>query len=359
MYINSIYLKNYRNHSELNLEFKSKTNLIIGRNGSGKTSILEAINSVSTTKSFRAQREIDTIQHDKKFSKINIDYFDDVENKLEILNEKISDSRCKKVYKVNEISKSNSFFIGKLITILFSSDILNGFPEKAAIRRKVFNSLLCQIDKEYLFHLNELNKVIKNKNAALKMVKIGVEKNILNYWNQELIKNSSVIIKKRIEFVNILNKFILESNKDNKIELYYLSKDIDNNSIEMSEIRKQLTLKMNSITDTEIITSRCLFGAQRDDFEMTFNSRKIRDFASRGEQKLSVLTLLYSIANLVTEITSKNPILLIDDLYSEMDMNNFRYSLDLLLSGDFQMIITTIDKLPYKFIKNMETIKLN
>ncbi len=350
MYIQSLLLKNVRNQSERKISFDPLINIIVGKNGAGKTSILEAINTLSTTKSFKAKREIDMLLHGQDFSIIEAEEIEDnTKHTLRIVYEKTSDTRIKKTYSINDITKRAGSFIGELYTVLFTTDIINSFTDKASIRRKFFNQILSQLDKEYLSHLAQYEKVIKNKSRLLKMIKMGSDPEQLTYWNSELIEKGSRLVYARSKFIKDLQEFLksYESKKQlhHLIDIRYVSKY--NDTLSYDEIVEKLKKDTDQYGRIEMDACRCLVGPHRDDFEVLLDSRNINQFASRGEQKISIALLLFLIAQYIKIGRQTNPVILLDDLSAEMDDQNMKVILSLFQLTGFQLILTAIHKSRY------------
>jgi DNA replication and repair protein RecF len=347
MYIASLQLKNIRNQEAREISFSPYLNLIVGVNGAGKTTIIESIHSISTTKSFKANREIDIVSYEKDFGSILLTKTTDANDSLGIIYGKLSDSRVKKAYKINEVPKRMNSFIGELISVLFTTDVINSFTQLASTRRKFFNQFLSQLNKEYLSHLLTYEKIIRNKSRLLKLIREGADRKQLDYWNHELVQSGSYLIYERAHFITSLQEFFdTAMHMEKHVDITYVTEH--ENADTIATIQQKIFTDLQRLTDVEIISARCLVGPHKDDYEVCLNEKNIKQFASRGEQKLSMSFILYAIAMYIQSVTEQSPVVLLDDLSAEMDQKNLAHILDLFMQTKFQIIATAINELPYK-----------
>ena len=332
MIIKSIELTNFRNYESLNLEFDKGTNILYGDNAQGKTNVLEAIYLSSNTKSHKGSKDQDIIK------------FGENEAHLRTYLEKDGD-----VYKVDmHLRKSGSKIIavngqklkkaagllGLLNVVFFSPEDLSIIKNGPSERRRFIDMELCQLDNFYLYNLNNYNKIVNQRNKLLKDIYTNYSlKDTLDIWDSQLISYGSKIIERRIAFVNQLNEIIYDIHKKlsgDKEEI--LIKYEPNVFIEDFEKK----LKQNQEKDIKL--KMTTVGPHRDDICIDVNGIDIRKFGSQGQQRTAALSLKLSEIELVKKITKDTPVLLLDDVLSELDSNRHKYLLDSI--GNIQTIIT-------------------
>lgn len=341
MYIKNIKLKSFRSYSDLDIELTPNINIFYGNNGVGKTNILESIYISAITKSYRTYKDIEIINFNEDYSQIIVDYVDKIDNNLKENNIKIYIDRnnIKKI-KENEVEiKKYSEYIGKYNIVIFSPesmDIIKGAPKN---RRKFLDLLISQISKKYLITLQEYNKIVILKNNILKNNKNEVDLIFLDVLDEKI---SGFIEYLSFERKNMLEKILNKSiniqyqltNEKEKIEIKYIS-DFENlNQIEILEV-----LKNNRNFD--FIRKTSTKGIQKDDFEIYINDININKYGSQGQNRTVLITLKLSEIEILKEAKNTNPILLLDDVFSELDNSRINYLLDYI--RDYQVIITTTD----------------
>lgn len=332
MIVKSLKLKDYRNYEELDLKFDKGTNILYGENAQGKTNILEAIYLCGTTKSHRGSkdREIIRFNQEEAHIRINIEK-KQIPHKIDM---HLKKNKAKGVaIDGNSIKRQGDLF-GLLNLVLFSPEDLNIIKNGPAERRRFLDLELCQLDKIYMYHLTNYNKALSQKNNLLKQ--ISFNRNLLDtlyIWNSKLIEHGSIIIETRDSYIKKINKLVGPIHKKltgerEELTLHYVPNvkkesfdEILNNSIE-----KDLLLKM---------TSR---GPHRDDMSFLCDNIELRKFGSQGQQRTAALSLKLGELELVREVTKEEPILLLDDVLSELDRNRQNYLLNSI--GGIQTFIT-------------------
>ena len=333
MVIKSLKLKNYRNYDLLNLNFDPSTNILYGDNAQGKTNILEALYLSGTTKSHRGTKDRDIIQFGHEESHIETI----VEKKGIVFQ---TDIHLKKnspkgiaIDKV-PIRRASELF-GIVHFVFFSFLDLNIIKEGPAGRRRFIDLELSQLDRIYLSNLSNYNRIISQRNSLLK--DIYGQKNLietLDIWDMQLVSYGNKILKRRKKFIEQINKIIsnihfkLTGGKE-RISLSYES-GIGNMTFEEALIRyRERDIKMKSTTS----------GPHRDDIcFMTDKGLDIRKFGSQGQQRTAALSLKLSEIELVKRVIGDTPVLLLDDVLSELDKHRQNYLLDNIY--DIQTIIT-------------------
>ena len=338
MNITKIELLNFRNYKKKNFDNFSNLNIIIGKNAVGKTSIIEAIYLGSLAKSFKTNNDYALINNDSDFFKIKIHYFDYGPKKnLEVY----LDKNGKKTKINSKLQRRLSDFISQYRIIMLSPDELKLIKATPNTRRNYLNIQISQLHKEYLHYLNNYNNLIKNKNDYLKklMLNSNLDTRYLDVLDQKIVSEGLKIYEYRKKYIELINKYINDIfknyEKNNQIFIKYISdyeiNDYDKILAELKKNRKrEINIGMTSI------------GVHRDDYEFIHNGNNSKEYSSQGLQKLIVLAMKLSEVQIFVNDYDIKPILLLDDLFSELDEKN-RNNIFKSLNKDIQVFITTTD----------------
>lgn len=341
MKISRLKLKKYRNYDRLDIDFNDNLNIIIGNNAQGKTNILEAIYFLSITKSFLSINDKNCMKKDEVFTKIEGDVFNNKKkSKLSLI---INDNGKKLEINENEIKK-HSDFIGNLKVIIFNPDNLRLIKDAPGNRRKFLNIEISQLHHKYINILNEYNVLLKQRNEYLKYIKNGKSNEIyFSILNEKFVQLSYEIYKYRIDFINDINKYIGNIYKEisgyDGLNINYLpSVDIS----DMNNFCENMINKLKCNVDREILYGNCLYGPHRDDFSFKLEDNDLLMYGSQGQLKMAVLALKLAEIDVFNEVSGEYPVLLLDDLFSELDVLK-RNKLINYLNRDIQTIMTTTD----------------
>lgn len=342
MVINSLELSNFRNYKNLHMEFDKGTNILYGDNAQGKTNVLEAIFLSATTKSHKSSKDTDIINFEEEEAHIRTFLEkDDIETRVDM---HLRKSKSKGIAVDGVKIKKAAEILGILNVIFFSPEDLSIIKNGPSERRRFVDMELCQLDSFYLYNLNNYNKIINQRNKLLKDISFNPSlKDTLNIWDSQAASYGSKIIERRKLFVEQLNDIIfdihknLSGGKEHLKIIYEPNVTMENLEKEMiANQEKDIKLKMTSV------------GPHRDDF--SFHVKKvvegqeqdisidIRKFGSQGQQRTAALSLKLSEIELVKKLTNDTPVLLLDDVLSELDSNRQNFLLSTL--GDIQTIIT-------------------
>ena len=343
MLVSSLKLNNYRNYSSWNIDFDKGLNIIIGKNGVGKTNILESLIVLSNTKSFRTLNDNDLIKKGEQYSKIEANC--DI-GKLKVV---ISDNG-KRLYFNDNVLKRTSEFIGKINCILFKPNDLNLFIDSPRERRRILDIEIGKVSKEYLLSLSTYNLLLKDKNRLLKEENIDL--NYLDIIDSKMINEMKTIIKYREEFINIINSYI--SN---------IYDDLSNSSVNIF-IKYKACGDLNSLNenmfksrDKDLLYHYANFGIHHDDYEFYFDNNLLQTIASQGQSRLVVISFKLALEKYIRFKTNKCPIILLDDILSELDFDN-KQRLLRYIPYDNQTIITGTDLENIKNINNFNLIEI-
>ena len=342
MKIVNLKLCNFRNYDKLEISFNNRLNIIIGNNAQGKTNILEAIYFLSITKSIFSVNDKNCIKFNNLFSRIdgNIEYDSGVKKKLAII---LNENYKKLLLNDNEIKK-HSDFIGIFKTIIYNPDNIKLIKDAPVNRRKFLNIEISQLYGKYISLLNEFNIVLKQRNEYLKCIKVGKNNQIyFNILNDKYIKLSCEIYKYRIEFIDKINKYIGKIYKKisgySGLTISYVP-NIDYENIEF--LSEKLKNKIDKGYDREVFYGNSLFGPHRDDFIFNLDEKNLLLYGSQGQLKLAIIALKLAEIDVFYEVCGEYPVLLLDDLFSELDVSK-RNKIIKYLNRDIQIFVTTTD----------------
>ncbi len=354
MEITSLKLFSFRNFDNLELFFSKYKNIIIGNNGVGKTNIVEAIFVLALTKSFRTNDDDILIKDGNNLYKIEANIKSNFIN-----NYKIVYQDGNKVVKINN-NKINKFsdYISNINIVLFSINDLKLIKDTPNTRRKLINLEISQLNNNYIKYLNYYNKILKQRNSYLKtLYKKQVNLDYLNVIDNQLIDYGLKIKDLRLDFVNKINLIIsdiyLKLGGNNKLNIYYKT-DYD-----MYTKEQLLDIYVNNI-NKDISFGSTQFGIHKDDFIFNMNDKDFKNYGSEGQQKNSIIAFKLAELEIFKDKTGEYPILILDDLFSELDIKKIEKILN-YINKDVQTFITTTDlkKIKKSYLKSSKIFELN
>ena len=332
MYVETLALRNFRNYEALDIIFSDKINILYGDNAQGKTNILESIYLSATTRSHKRAKEKDIIRFGEEESHIRLNIKKrDVGHRIDVHLKKIGNKGI--AIDGIPIKKSTELF-GLINIIIFSPEDLSVVKSSPGERRRFMDMEICQLSRIYYSNLSKYNKVLDQRNNTLKQIayRNGVE-DVLDVWDDQLVDVGSSIIKERQNFINMLNEVIKEIHKNltsegEEIELKYEPNVESDNFADVLKEKRNIDIK-NTTT---------MSGPHRDDFGIFINNVDVRKYGSQGQQRTAALSLKLAEIELVKKIINDNPILLLDDVMSELDSKRREALLNSI--KDIQTIIT-------------------
>lgn len=355
MYIKYLQLRNYRNYTELFLKFNKNINVFIGDNAQGKTNILESIYYCSIGKSHRTNRDKELICWNNNEAYIQ-SYIakERLDKKIEIkiFKEGRKGININKI-KVNKISE----LLGNFNVVMFSPEDLKIVKESPSYRRKFLDIELCKLSRMYYYNLVQYNKVLEEKNILLRKWN---EKNIgiLEIYNKQLSKFGGEIIKQRKNYIDKLNNIGNDihkkiSNGTEQIEFKYITsvKNID-------EAENQLLLNFKKNVERDIEKRITSEGPHRDDFQVLINNIDAKTFGSQGQQRTAVLTIKFASLEIIKGITGEYPVLLLDDVLSELDSKRQEYILNSIKNIQTMITCTGIEEINNLLSNNCYVFKV-
>ena len=344
MIIESLDLQNYRNYELLNINFSNKTNILYGNNAQGKTNILEAIYVAGTTKSHRGSKDREIISFDKDEAHIKlIVRKNGIPHRIDM---HLKKTKSKGVAIDGIPIRRAVDLLGIINIVFFSPEDLNIIKSGPAERRRFMDMELCQLDKLYVHNLLNYNKALLQRNKLLKDISFQPSlEDTLDVWDEQLVNYGCELICIRRTFINNLNDIIfnihrkLSGDKEELILGY-------EPSVKEDEFKKELYISRERDIRQKI--TGC--GPHRDDMSFNIGDMDIRKYGSQGQQRTCALSLKLSEIELVKKITGDNPVLLLDDVLSELDGNRQNYLLDSIDSVQTIVTCTGLDEfINYRF----------
>ncbi len=342
MILKSLKLINFRNYENLEINFSPDMNFITGDNGAGKTNIIEAISIISNLKSFKNINDNSIIRWNNNAYYCSGDVTDSEYSKFEV-GYSIQNNKPKKKIKIdsNEIKKVSDYY-GKLITVNFiptDINIINGTPE---IRRRYFDSVISKIYPEYIDELNKYREICYSRNLLIKKIRESKgDYKLLDVWNKMFSEKAFSILSKRKSFINEFNKLFIKnylkiSNEDDFPSIKYLSTlKSDNYDTILSEVTSNIRI--------DIRRGSTVYGPHRDDYIINNNEGvAFINYASQGQKRTSSISLKLSEAEIIRNIKNKKCIILVDDIFSELDEKRRNSMID-LLKDEGQIIFTMVN----------------
>jgi len=341
MKIKELKLKNFRNHNSFEIKFENDSSILIGKNGAGKTNVLEAVHLLSTGKSSRAKYDKDLINYEKDFCSVEaiVERSDEaVQMQLQVLKENDDTNRSKKKYKLNKLPKTYSSFIGKLNSVIFAPEnirLLTGSPSR---RRNYLDNVIRQVDPKYKKASLAYIKAVRHRNKILeKISEISSGKDYLEYWTNKILIEGLYIQERRKEMIDFFEELFSKygkelNNKKTEISIEYLP------NLSSEE-------RLKKYFDKEVQAKTTLIGPHRDEFSVKFDNYNISEFGSRGQQRSTLLALKMCEIDYIEHNNKERPVLLLDDIFSELDIKHQQAVMEIIPKQ--QTIITSTDLPPF------------
>ncbi len=339
MIIEKIKLKNYRNYDSLEIDLNKKLNIIIGKNAQGKTNILESIYVLSLTKSYLGVNDKNLIKLGNNYAILEANtILNSGPKKFKVL---IKDNGKQVIINGNEVKKLSDY-VSNLKVIIFSPENIRMIKEGPSVRRKFLNMEISQISIKYVKLLMNYNNIIRQKNEYLKLDNKNID--YLDVLNDEIAKLSVEIYLLRRKFLDNINTYIdriyYEIMGMQGLRVRYISNiDYFENKKEMVDKYRE---KLDKYLEKEMLYKISLIGPHRDDFIFVLNDKNIALYGSQGQLRSVILALKLSEIELFKKSSDDDPILLLDDIFSELDIDK-KNNLIKYINDNIQTIITTTD----------------
>lgn len=355
MKIQHLKLLNFRNFEKMEIDFSPSYNIIYGNNGSGKTNLVESIYVLALTKSFRGSVDKVLIMNNKDVCRIEGTITDMYSNDYKII---IKDGGKKVKINNNKIDKLSDY-ISKISIVLFNPDDLRFIKDSPSIRRKAINLEISQINNVYLKNLNNYNRLLKQRNSYLKTMNINANtsSDYLNILTKKLLDVGEKIYLSRKKYIDLLNERIGEFYSNicgiSDLSLEYQS---DFKNFDFEKMLKKYKANLNR----DIILGKTMIGIHHDDIKFNFMGYNIRDYGSEGQQKNAIIAYKLAELEVFYKIRNNYPILILDDLFSELDRSKINNILN-LINEKIQTFITTteIDKINNNILQRSKLFMVN
>jgi DNA replication and repair protein RecF len=345
MYIEQLALRNYRNYDSTSVEFENKVNVIIGENAQGKTNIMESIYVLAMAKSHRTTTDKDLIRWDQEYAKID----GRIQKHHSSLPLQLIISKKGKKAKFNHIEQRKlSQYIGNMNVVMFAPEDLNLVKGSPQVRRRFIDMEIGQVSPIYLHDMSQYQKILQQRNHFLKMMQIKkqTDQTMLEILTEQFIDMAVKIVTKRFEFLRLLQKWA------EPIHITYKpSVDVLEDQ-ELSKMKVSFEEKFNKLRMREMERGTTLFGPHRDDLQFFVNGRDVQTFGSQGQQRTTALSVKLAEIELIHSEINEYPILLLDDVLSELDDYRQSHLLN-TIQGRVQTFVTTtsVDGIHHQTLK--------
>lgn len=341
MILKGLHLRFFRNYDEQTIYFQPGINLLIGENGQGKTNIIEAVYFLSTARSHRNVEDVEMIETDQPFASIDgVVQYENEKKRVSGLIHRKGKALCIQ----NEAIKKVSDFIGVMNAVLFSPTDMGMFEAAPRTRRRILDMELGKMSSLYINELSTYNKLLKERNALLKVDQPDAL--LLESLTERMIMPQVHILKKRHFFVERLNEMITTCYQkmtvsQDRIRIAYESMipyDADDDVM-----KKNMQEKYQALMQRDMLLHQTSIGIQREDLLFFINEHPVTSYASQGQKRMMIISLKLALLKLIKEYTGEYPILLLDDVFSELDMNK-KNNLLQMIPKQVQTIITATEK---------------
>lgn len=345
VFLKQLNLTNFRNYSNLELNFDHRPTILIGNNAAGKSNILEAIYLLSITKSLRVETEDELIKEGQEFLRVEGFLENSGETELLVMiNRPTKDVSFRKKVLVNGISRRTVDFIGNLPAVIFYPSDINLITGSPSLRRWHLDLGLAQIDPAYKKALTLYEQFLTARNRVLKRIREGFGKvPELDYWTDGLVNQGKIISGKRKEFFEYINPAAAGSLGKFKFEH------------KSSEITLEKLIETNN---REVAAAATLIGPHRDDFVVLLDDRNMAHFGSRGEQRTATLAFKLSQLEYMAKILGKRPILLLDDVFSELDASHRAHVVEIVSKQQTIIATVELENIPQEFLDSARILKV-
>ncbi len=325
MFVKNIGLQHYRNYGLLRLESLGDVNLILGQNAQGKTNLMEALFVLAMTKSHRTSKDKELISFDAPGGSAQI--VAEVERKYGDLKLELTLSAQGKKARINGLEQRRlSEFVGSLNVVMFAPEDLEIVKGTPGIRRRFLDMEIGQVQPSYLFHLQQYQKVLLQRGNLLKQLwgKEASGKELLEIWDAQLVEHGVKIVKKRKQFIKKLQIWAESihrgiTNGGEELKLLYVPSFGDREEEDEAVLLDKFMLKLSQTREQEIRRGMTLTGPHRDDLSFFINGREAQVYGSQGQQRTTALSLKLAEIELIHEEIGEYPVLLLDDVLSELD----------------------------------------
>ena len=358
MKVLEISFNNFRNLENSKINVSENINVIYGDNAQGKTNLLECIWLFNGVRSFRGSKDSELVSFNtkEKFATANLKFF--FEDRIQ--NVQINIVNGKREAILNGVKKkSTSHIIGKCTSVVFSPEHLNLVKSGPSERRRFLDGAICRLKMKYAIEFSKYKKILNQRNALLKEININKNlKDTIDVWDENLANSGAYLIIERFKYIELLKKYAIEyhsgiSKGKEKLDIIYKSSCNINKEDNFKQIYDKLLINLKNNLTNDLSFGFTNIGPHRDDLEFLINNVKSKTFASQGQQRSIVLSLKLAEASILEEKSDERPVILLDDVLSELDI----YRQDFLLNKieNWQVFITCCD---INSIRNLKSGKI-
>ncbi|WP_077215235.1 DNA replication/repair protein RecF [Bacillus dakarensis] len=364
MYIKHLRLKNYRNYEELEVSFENKVNVILGENAQGKTNAMESIYVLAMAKSHRTSNDKELIRWDEEYAKI--------EGRVQKSNGSIPMqlviSKKGKKAKCNHIEQRKlSQYVGNMNIVMFAPEDLHLVKGSPQVRRRFIDMEIGQVSPVYLHDIGQYQKILQQRNHYLKLLQTSKQRDMtmLDILTEQFIGMAVKIVAKRFEFLHLLEKWAIPIHEGISRGLetlkiqYKPSADVSEDQV-LSKMIEVYEDKFAKVKSREIDRGVTLFGPHRDDLVFFVNDRDVQTYGSQGQQRTTALSIKLAEIELIHSEIGEYPILLLDDVLSELDDYRQSHLLN-TIQGKVQTFVTTtsVEGIDHQTLKEASTFKVD
>lgn len=356
MYIEQLQLKNYRNYEQLELSFENKVNVILGENAQGKTNVMESIYVLAMAKSHRTSNDKDLIRWDQEYAKIE----GRIQKSSGPLPMQLVISKKGKKAKCNHLEQQKlSQYVGNMNVVMFAPEDLHLVKGSPQVRRRFIDMEIGQVSPVYLHAVSQYQKVLQQRNHYLKLLQTRkqTDETMLEILTEQFIAAAVKIIKKRYEFLYLLEKWAIPIHEgiSRGLETLQIKYKPSADVSEQQDLSKMIEVyeeKFFQVKKREIDRGMTMFGPHRDDLLFFVNDRDVQTFGSQGQQRTTALSVKLAEIELIHAEIGEYPILLLDDVLSELDDYRQSHLLN-TIQGKVQTFVTTtsVDGIDHQTLK--------
>lgn len=364
MYLQELELHNYRNYETLTIPFENKVNVILGENAQGKTNLMEAIYVLALAKSHRTSNDKELIRWDAEYAKIK----GRLHKTHGTVPLELTISKKGKKAKYNHIEqKKLSRYIGNMNVVMFAPEYLNLVKGSPQVRRRFIDMEIGQISPVYLYDMSRFQKILQQRNHYLKQLQMKkqTDRTMLDILTEQLIEQAAKIVMRRFEFVRMLEEWARPIHHSisrglEQLEIQYKPSVNVSEELDWSKMIKSYENKFAEIREREIDRGVTMAGPHRDDLAFAVNGRDVHTFGSQGQQRTAALSVKLAEIELIYSEIREYPILLLDDVLSELDDYRQSHLLN-AIQGRVQTFVTTtsVDGVDHQTLReaSMYTVK--
>lgn len=356
MKLTFLSLKHYRNYEQLELSFREGVHIFLGENAQGKTNLMEAIYVLAMARSHRTSHDKELIQWDKESALLK----GTIQKNISNVSLELSLSKKGKAAKVNYLEqKKMSSYLGNMNVVLFAPEDLNLIKGSPSVRRKFIDMELGQMNPVYLHDLVKYQKVLKQRNTYLKQLafKKTLDSVYLEVLTDQLAELGASILHHRFRFIDELQQLAYPihraiSNEKEELTISYVTKCPVQKEMSILNLKEQLSVQFEQVYKRELDQATTLVGPHRDDIAFFINGYDVQLYGSQGQQRSTVLSMKLAEIELIYQVTNEYPILLLDDVLSELDDDRQTHLIQ-AIENKVQTFLTTtnLDGIKKQFIK--------